>query len=127
GAQEGGKPGGDDEKRKLQAAYWDAEGRRTADTIARDAATVAAKAGIDLPPGKTFFIVPERLIGRQHPFSTEKLGVVLSIFKYHGFDMALDMVRQVFETGGKGHSCGIYSFDDDHVHRPPRGGPVPPP
>jgi sulfoacetaldehyde dehydrogenase len=46
-----------------------------------------------------------------------KLGVVLSIFKYHGFDMALDMVQRIFETGGKGHSCGIYSFDDDHVHR----------
>ena len=42
---------------------------------------------------------------------------MLSIFKYDGFDMALDMVRQIFETGGKGHSCGIYSFDDDHIHR----------
>jgi acyl-CoA reductase-like NAD-dependent aldehyde dehydrogenase len=107
----------EDEKKKLQAAYWDAEGRRTADTIARPASAIAEKAGIALPPDKTFFIVPERLIGKAYPFSTEKLGVVLSIFKYHGFDMALDMVRQIFETGGKGHSCGIYSFDDDHVHR----------
>jgi sulfoacetaldehyde dehydrogenase len=115
--KEGGYLVNDDEKQKLQAAYWDADGRRTADTIARDAAVVARKAGIALPDGKTFFLVPERLIGKAHPFSTEKLGVVLSIFKYHGFDMALDMVRQIFETGGKGHSCGIYSFDDDHVHR----------
>jgi len=30
---------------------------------------------------------------------------------------ALDIVRRIFETGGRGHSCGIYSFDDDHVHR----------
>ena len=60
---------------------------------------------------------PSGTIGKAHPFSTEKLGVVLAIFKYHGFDMALDMVRQIFETGGKGHSCGIYSFDDDHIHR----------
>ena len=42
---------------------------------------------------------------------------MLAIFKYHGFDDALDKVRQIFETGGKGHSCGIYSFDDDHIHR----------
>jgi sulfoacetaldehyde dehydrogenase len=115
--KEGGYLVDEEEKRKLQNAYWDGEGRRTPDTIARAASAVAAKAGIDLPEGKTFFIVPERLIGKAHPFSTEKLGVVLSIFKYHGFDMALDMVRQIFETGGKGHSCGIYSFDDDHVHR----------
>jgi len=122
--KEGGYLVDDVEKPKLQAAYWDAEGRRTADTIARSAAAVAAKAGIDLPADKTFFIVPERLIGKQHPFSTEKLGVVLSIFKAHGFDMALDMVRQIFETGGKGHSCGIYSFDDDHVHRLAMMAPV---
>ena len=42
---------------------------------------------------------------------------MLSIIKFHGFDDALDKVRQIFETGGKGHSCGIYSFDDDHIHR----------
>src|SRR6185295_15963729 len=98
--QEGGYLVDEDEKTKLQAAYWDAEGRRTGDTIARAAGVIATKAGIALPAGKTFFIVPERLIGKAHPFSTEKLGVVLAIFKYHGFDMALDMVRQIFETGG---------------------------
>ena len=122
--KEGGYLVDEAEKRRLQAAYWDEHGRRTADTIARPAAAIAAKSGIDLPPDKTFFIVPERLIGRDHPFSTEKLGVVLSIFKYRGFDMALDMVRQIFDTGGKGHSCGIYSFDDDHIHRLAMTAPV---
>ena len=49
---------------------------------------------------------------------------MLAIFKYHGFDQALEMVRQIFETGGKGHSCGIYSFDDDHIHRLALAAPV---
>jgi sulfoacetaldehyde dehydrogenase len=115
--REGGYLVNDDEKARLRAAYWDRDGRRTADTIARTASVVATKAGISLPADKTFFIVPETHIGKQHPFSTEKLGVVLSIFKCHGFDDALDKVRQIFDTGGKGHSCGIYSFDDDHIHR----------
>ena len=57
-------------------------------------------------------------------FSTEKLGTVLSIFKYDGFDQALDMVRQIFETGGRGHSCGIYSFDDEHVNQLALAAPV---
>lgn len=121
---EGGYLVTDTEKQQLQQAYWDADGRRTPDTIARPAAAIAAKAGIDLPADKTFFIVPERRIGKAHPFSTEKLGVVLAIFKYHGFDMALDMVRQIFETGGKGHSCGIYSFDDEHIHQLALAAPV---
>jgi sulfoacetaldehyde dehydrogenase len=122
--KEGGYLVNEEEKKRLQDAYWDAEGRRTADTIARGADVVAKKAGITLPEGKTFFIVPERLIGKTHPFSTEKLGVVLSIFRYHGFDMALDMVRQIFDTGGRGHSCGIYSFDDDHIHQLALAAPV---
>jgi len=114
---EGGYLVNDREKALLQAAYWDADGHRTPETIARAASVVAARAGFEIPPDKTFLIVEERNIGKQFPFSTEKLGTVLAIFKYHGFDQALDMVRQIFETGGKGHSCGIYSFDDDHIHR----------
>jgi len=113
-----------DEKRLLRTAYWDAEGHRTANTIARSAATVATIAGFSLPEGKTFLIVEEQSIGKQHLFSTEKLGIVVAIFKYHGFDDALDKVRQIFETGGKGHSCGIFSFDDDHIHRLALAAPV---
>ncbi len=61
---------------------------------------------------------------RQHPFSSEKLGVVLSMFRYAGFDDALAMVEAIYEVGGKGHSCGIYSFDDDHIDRLARLAPV---
>ncbi len=106
-----------EEKPLLRNAFWDAEGHRTPDTIARAASVVAAKAGINLPEGKTFLIVPEDHIGKEHLFSTEKLGIVLSIIKYSGFDDALDKVRQIFNTAGKGHSCGIYSFNDDHIHQ----------
>jgi sulfoacetaldehyde dehydrogenase len=105
------------EKEKLQAAYWDADGVRTADTIARPATVVAAKAGIALPAGKTFFLVEEANIGREHLFSKEKLGVVMGLFRARNFDDALDLVRRIFETGGRGHSCGIYSHNDEHIHR----------
>jgi sulfoacetaldehyde dehydrogenase len=114
---EGGYVVNADEKARLKDAYWDPQGRRTADTIARPAQVVAAKAGITLPAGKTFLIVPETNIGKEHPFSTEKLGIVLAIFKCSGFDEALAMVTKIFETGGRGHSCGIYSFNDEHIHR----------
>jgi sulfoacetaldehyde dehydrogenase len=121
---EGGYVVDAEDKARLQAVYWDADGHRTPDTIARPAQVVAATAGFRIPEDTTFLIVPEEQIGREHPFSTEKLGTVLAIFKYTGFDMALDMVRRIFETGGKGHSCGIYSFDDEHIHRLALTAPV---
>jgi sulfoacetaldehyde dehydrogenase len=114
---EGGYLVSEPEKALLQSAYWDAQGHRTPDTIARAASVVAQRAGFSIPDDKTFLLVEERHIGKQYPFSTEKLGTVLSIFKYDGFDQALEMVRQIFDTGGKGHSCGIYSFNDEHIHR----------
>src|SRR5580700_6593849 len=104
--KEGGYLVNEKEKALLQAAYWDAEGHRTPATIARAAGVVAKLAGFEIPADKTFFIVPEQHIGKEYLFSTEKLGVVLSIFKYTGWSMALDLVRQIFETGGRGHSGG---------------------
>jgi sulfoacetaldehyde dehydrogenase len=41
----------------------------------------------------------------------------MALFKYSGYDNALQMVREIYETGGKGHSCGIYSFNDEHIHQ----------
>ena len=105
------------EKALLETAFWDFDGHRTPQTIARAASVVAGIAGFTIPGDKTFLLVEEQHIGTQHPFSTEKLGTVLAVFKYDGFEQALDKVRQIFETGGKGHSCGIYSNNDDHIHR----------
>ncbi len=121
---EGGYLVNEKEKALLQAAYWDAEGHRTPATIARSAAVVAKLAGFEIPAEKCFFIVPEQHIGKEYLFTTEKLGVVLSILRYTGWPMALDMVRQIFQTGGRGHSCGIYSWNDDHINELALTAPV---
>ena len=121
---EGGYLASPDEKRKLEAVMWDEEGHRRIETVARAAGVIAAAAGFALPDGKSFIIVKEDQIGKAHRFSGEKLSPVLAIFKYRGFDEALSMVARIFEVGGKGHSVGIASFDDDHIHRLASMAPV---
>ncbi|HEY1338987.1 MAG TPA: aldehyde dehydrogenase family protein, partial [Bryobacteraceae bacterium] len=121
---EGGYVVKDAEKSKLQAALWDGEGHRTTDTIARPAKRLAEIAGFAVPDGTRFLVASEEHIGKEYPFSSEKLSPVLAIFRYHGFEQALAMVEQIYEVGGKGHSCGIYSFDDDHIHRLALTAPV---
>jgi len=115
--KEGGYVVTTEEKKKLQAVMWDGEGHRTIETVARSAADIAERAGIAVPAGKQFIIVPEDKIGKDQLFSGEKLSPVLAVFKYSGFENALKMVTQIFEVGGKGHSCGIYSFDKQHIHQ----------
>ena len=115
--EEGGYLVTEGEKDCLQAILWDSEGHRTPATVARSAARIAEIAGFRIPADKSFLIVEENQIGKEHLFSSEKLSPVLAIFKYSGFANALEMVRAIYEVGGKGHSCGIYSFNDDHIHQ----------
>ncbi len=113
--QEGGYLASEEEKKLLEAALWDSAGHRTIDTIAQPAGRIAKIAGFEIPADRRFIIVEQEKIGKEHLFSSEKLCVVMAIYKYSGFASALEMVRQIYEVGGKGHSCGIYSFNDDHI------------
>lgn len=122
--REGGYLCNAEEKAKLESILWDAEGHRTPDTIAISAQRIAERAGFEIAADRKFIMVEEGRIGPEHRFSGEKLCVVMALFRYNGFEQALDMVRQIFEVGGKGHSCGIFSFDDDHVHRLAMVAPV---
>jgi sulfoacetaldehyde dehydrogenase len=122
--QEGGYLATDAEKALLRAALWDDEGHRRIETVARAADVIAAAAGFALPAGKSFIIVREDHIGRAHPFSSEKLSPVLAIFRYEGFEAGLKMVADILDVGGKGHSVGIASFDDEHIHRLASMAPV---
>lgn len=115
--KEGGHLATPEQKELLEKAMWDAEGRRTIGTIARAATVIAKVAGFEIAADRKFIIVRQDEIGKAHRFSGEKLSPVLAIFKYSGFEQALDMVRRIYQVGGAGHSCGIYSFDDDHIHR----------
>jgi sulfoacetaldehyde dehydrogenase len=116
--KEGGYLCNEEEKQKLKAVMWDAENHRTLETVARAASVIAEKAGFSIGPDKKFLIVQQDKIGKEHVYSGEKLSPVLAVFQYpKGFDNALKMVEQIFEVGGKGHSCGIASYSDDHINR----------
>ncbi|MGO4886723.1 aldehyde dehydrogenase family protein [Anaerobacillus sp. MEB173] len=121
----GGYLATEEEKAKLRAVMWDAEGHRLADTVAIAPQQLAKAAGFEIPEDRKFIVVKGDGIGKEHPFSREKLTTLMAVYKYEGeFENALDMMRAVYEVGGKGHSCGIYSFNDDHIHRLGLAAPV---
>jgi sulfoacetaldehyde dehydrogenase len=122
--KEGGYLASPQEKEALRRVMWDAEAHRTPDTVAIAPQQLAKAAGFTIPADRAFIIVHGDGIGKEHPFSGEKLTTLLAVYKYKGFDQALSMMRGVYEVGGKGHSCGIYSFDDDHIHRLALAAPV---
>ena len=121
---EGGYLASGAEKALLERAMWDEDGGRIVATVAQPAPKLAASAGFSIPDDRTFIIVEQDEIGREHRFSSEKLTTLMAVFRYHGFDDALDKVRRIYEVAGKGHSCGIFSYDEDHIDALARVAPV---
>lgn len=122
--EEGGYLANSEEKALLEAAMWTSEGARTIETIAQPAPRLAELAGFSIPNDRTFIIVEQKDIGKSHRFSGEKLTTLLAVYSYQGFDQALEMVRRIYQVGGAGHSCGIYSLDDGHIDALARVAPV---
>jgi sulfoacetaldehyde dehydrogenase len=105
------------EKGQLQAALWPDGGHiPTVDVIAKPATQIARLAGIDVTDGTSFLIVAEDGTGPEHPFSGEKLSVVLALYRYSGgIGAAVDQVNAITGYQGLGHTCGIHTSSDEHV------------
>ncbi|MDP3487892.1 MAG: aldehyde dehydrogenase family protein, partial [Bacillota bacterium] len=114
---EGGYLANEAEKAMLCKVMWDEEGHRLPHTVAIAPQKLAETAGFTIPEDSKFIMVLGDGIGKQYPFSGEKLTTLLALFKYEGFENGLDTVRQILEVGGRGHSVGIYSFDDDRINQ----------
>jgi sulfoacetaldehyde dehydrogenase len=98
------------ERELLRRALFDADGQLNAAAVVRAAPEIARLAGIELPSHKTFLIVPEQGVGREHPFSGEKLSVVLALYRVSGpVDAFIELTNRIQAYQGHGHSCGIYS------------------
>jgi sulfoacetaldehyde dehydrogenase len=121
---EGGYLASEAEKAALRRVMWDDENHRMPETVAIAPQQLAKIAGFSIPADRKFIIVYGDGIGKQYPYSSEKLTTLLAVYKYSGFDRALDMMRAIYEVGGKGHSCGIYSFDAKHIHELALAAPV---
>ncbi|WP_170378507.1 aldehyde dehydrogenase family protein [Ruegeria atlantica] len=122
---EGGYLCSDEEKAMLEAAMWDEKGNRTFPTIACPPQQTAKVAGFSIAEDRKFLMVENQgQIGPQHKFSREKLTTLMALYHFDTFDDALETVSQIYNTGGKGHSCGIYSHNDDHIDRLARLAPV---
>lgn len=103
-----------EEKERLRNTLW-VDGHLNADVICRSAAVMADAAGIDVPDGCTWLVVEEDGVGAEHPFSGEKLSVVVAAYRSDSFDESIELVNRIHAYSGAGHSCAIYSDDRDRV------------
>ena len=107
-----------EEKIKIRKALWpnwpdDLALNR--DMVASPVENIARIAGISIPPGTCMILVEEDQTGAVTPFAGEKMCLVAAVYQYQDVDDAIRIITTNQEYSGAGHSCGIYSKDNDVV------------
>jgi sulfoacetaldehyde dehydrogenase len=105
-----------EEYTKFKQALW-FDGHLNQAIIAQPAEKIAAIAGVDIGEGKTFIIVREDGVGENHPFSGEKLSVVMALHRVENIDEAIELTNDIQQYQGLGHSCGLYTTNEDTIEK----------
>ncbi|MFQ5995211.1 MAG: aldehyde dehydrogenase family protein [Acidiferrobacterales bacterium] len=106
-----------DEKKAIQSALW-VDGKLNRKLIAKDAGVFAREVGLPESARRArFFMVEDDGIGPEHPFSDEKLSLVLTVYRARDFDAAVACTRDILNYVGRGHSCGIHTQNMEHARR----------
>jgi sulfoacetaldehyde dehydrogenase len=116
--REGGHLLSGPETERLRQLMWP-DGKLSAEVIAQPPEKIAAAAGIEDPDAgrAEFFMVEETGVGPDHPFSGEKLSVVLTVYRYERFDDAIELTQRILDHQCAGHSCGIHTNEPEHADR----------
>ncbi len=106
------------EKRSLAKALFPG-GMLSPAVTAQSVKKICAAAGLTRPElvSARCLMVEEIGTGREHPFSGEKLSPVLAVYRAPSFDEAFDVLRAIYEYQGNGHSCGIYTENEENIQR----------
>jgi len=106
-----------EEAAALQQAMWPDGGHvPTIDVVAKPAGEIAALAGFSIESDRTFLVVEETGTGPEHPFSGEKLSVVLAVYRYDGeVAEAARLVNDITAYQGLGHTCGIHTSSEENI------------
>lgn len=106
------------EKSRLQQVMW-VQGKLSPAVVAQGAPDIVRAAGLARPAlaHARFLMVEEIGIGKEYPFSREKLSPVLAIYRAKDFDDAVAITHRLLLNQGAGHSCGIHTRNDEHVTR----------
>ena len=105
-----------EEKNKIQNTLW-VGGHLNRHVIAKDADVLAKTCDLanEAQSAKFFIVEDENKVGKDHPFSDEKLSLILTVYRVKDFAAAKDHVQNILNFVGMGHSVGIHSKTEDHV------------
>ncbi len=109
----------EEEKKKLQDSmfeYTEEYGYKLKSHVpGQSPYAIAKEAGFEIPEETKVLVVYEEGIGRDYPFSKEKLSPVLTYYIVENEEEGIDKAERLLEFGGLGHSAVIHSENKETV------------
>ncbi|UDQ99374.1 bifunctional acetaldehyde-CoA/alcohol dehydrogenase [Lentisphaerota bacterium WC36G] len=98
----------DKEKAKVAKVIC-VDGHLNPNIVGQSAFKIAQMADVKVPEATKVLIGEESEVGKDYPFSVEKLSPVLALYTEENFDAAVDKARKLIESGGLGHTSVMYT------------------
>lgn len=105
-----------EERELIRNKLW-IDGNLNRELIATDADVFASGVGLAEAAREARFFMVEEEFDAESPFTDEKLSLVLTVYRARDFDHAVELVSNILEVQGRGHSCGIHTRNLDHPVR----------
>jgi len=112
---QGGYVAKDGDYEKIAKVLWDEHGHLNTKAVVLQPQVLCKMAGVDIPEDRLFIIMPETGTGPDHPYSGEKLSVIMAFYKVKDIDEAIALTNRIQEYQGMGHSCGLYSTSEENI------------
>ena len=96
------------EKEKLGAVIAP-DGKLNSAIVGQPAAKIAEMAGIKVRPETKVLIAECSKVGKEEPFSMEKLSPVLALYKAADYEQATKLAKSLVTFGGNGHTSVLYT------------------
>jgi acetaldehyde dehydrogenase (acetylating) len=79
--------------------------------VGRSAKYIADLAGISIPDGTRCLLADCAGVGRDFPWSIEKLSPTLAFFVVEGLEQGANRCQEILRFGGMGHTAGMHTQD----------------
>ena len=81
--------------------------------VGKSAEYIANLAGVSIPAGTRCLIADCAGVGRDHPWSIEKLSPTLAFFVVNGVEEGANRCYEILQFGGMGHTAGMHTQNRD--------------
>src|SRR5690625_957885 len=104
-----------EEKEKLEKVISPGAGKINPDIVGKSAVTIAKMGGVSVPADTRLLIAEEDQVGKEVPFSLEKLAPVFAMYTAGSQGDAKARCLELLNLGGRGHSFALHTNNDKVV------------